>query len=209
MPALTLRTTSLLGLHLMDSLHGSEVRRMPNTLPWSDTFFPIWIPTTTLTYPIQLLISTFITALLKLMFSNMVRVPGPHSVEVEPGLQDLRQVLLDFREGLVLLHTLAQRFCDGDGHHLHQDSRSHVILHLSIEVLLQTLGVSSPFPTTAAASLSFLTFAIELESQKIEQTVLSPTVAELYSFMKCFGSCQFLRGSWMDMSAGCRYSHEE
>ena len=28
----------------------------------------------------------------------------------------------------------------------------------------------------------------------------STTVAELYSFMKCFGSCQFLRGLWMDTS---------
>ena len=31
------------------------------------------------------------------------------------------------------------------------------------------------------------------ESQKIKKTVLSTTVAELYSVMK-FGSCQFLRG---------------
>ena len=30
--------------------------------------------------------------------------------------------------------------------------------------------------------------------------MLSGTVAELYSFMKCFGSCQFLRGLWMDSS---------
>ena len=40
---------------------------------------------------------------------------------------------------------------------------------------------------------------IDYESQKIKKTVLS-TVAELYSFMKCFGSCQFLKGLWMDMS---------
>ena len=32
----------------------------------------------------------------------------------------------------------------------------------------------------------------DCESQKIKKTVLSTTVAELYSFMKCFGSCQFL-----------------
>ena len=37
-------------------------------------------------------------------------------------------------------------------------------------------------------------------SQKIKKTVLSTTAAELYSFMKCFGSCQFLRGLWMDIS---------
>ena len=34
---------------------------------------------------------------------------------------------------------------------------------------------------------------IDDQSQKIKKTVLSTTVAELYSFMKCFGSCQFLR----------------
>ena len=33
---------------------------------------------------------------------------------------------------------------------------------------------------------------IDDESQKIQKTVLSSAVAELYSFMKCFGSCQFL-----------------
>ena len=38
------------------------------------------------------------------------------------------------------------------------------------------------------------------ESLKVKKTVLSTTVAELYSFMKCFGSCQFLRGLWMDIS---------
>ena len=41
---------------------------------------------------------------------------------------------------------------------------------------------------------------IDYESQRIKKTVLSTTVAELYSFMKCFGPCQFLRGLWMDLS---------
>ena len=41
---------------------------------------------------------------------------------------------------------------------------------------------------------------IDYDSQKIQKTVLSSTVAALYSFMKCFGSCQFLRGLWMDIS---------
>ena len=41
---------------------------------------------------------------------------------------------------------------------------------------------------------------VDYESQKIRRTVLSTNVAELYSFMKYFGSCQFLRGLWMDMS---------
>ena len=41
---------------------------------------------------------------------------------------------------------------------------------------------------------------IDYESQKIKRTVLSTTVSELYSFMKCFGTCQFLKGLWMDLS---------
>ena len=41
---------------------------------------------------------------------------------------------------------------------------------------------------------------IDYESQKIRKTVLSTTAAELYFFMKCFGSGQFLQGSWMDIS---------
>ena len=40
---------------------------------------------------------------------------------------------------------------------------------------------------------------IDYESQKIDKTVLSTTVAELYSFMKCFGSCQFRQGLWTDI----------
>ena len=41
---------------------------------------------------------------------------------------------------------------------------------------------------------------IDYESQNIKKAVLSTTVAELYSFIKCFGSCQLLRGLWMDIS---------
>ena len=41
---------------------------------------------------------------------------------------------------------------------------------------------------------------VDYESQKIKNIVLSTTVAELYSFRKCFGLCQFLRGLWMDIS---------
>ena len=41
---------------------------------------------------------------------------------------------------------------------------------------------------------------IDCESQKIKETVLSTTVAEMCYFMKCFGSCQLLRGLWMDTS---------
>ena len=42
---------------------------------------------------------------------------------------------------------------------------------------------------------------IDYESHKIKSTVLSTTVAELYAFMKCYGSAQFYRGLWMDMTA--------
>jgi hypothetical protein len=35
---------------------------------------------------------------------------------------------------------------------------------------------------------------IEYESTKIRRTTLSTTVAELYSFMKCYGTCLFLKG---------------
>ena len=41
---------------------------------------------------------------------------------------------------------------------------------------------------------------VDYESQKIKRTVLSTTVSELYSFMKCFGTCKFLKGLWMDIS---------
>ena len=39
---------------------------------------------------------------------------------------------------------------------------------------------------------------IDYESQKIQKPVLCTTVAEMYYFMKCFGSSQFLRGLRMD-----------
>ena len=42
---------------------------------------------------------------------------------------------------------------------------------------------------------------IDDASHKIKRTVLSTTVAELYAFMKRYGSAQFYRGLWMDMTA--------
>ena len=42
---------------------------------------------------------------------------------------------------------------------------------------------------------------VDYESTKIKRTTLSTTVAELYSFMKCFGTCQYLRGLWADISS--------
>ncbi|CAE7449626.1 RE1 [Symbiodinium natans] len=41
---------------------------------------------------------------------------------------------------------------------------------------------------------------IFFESTKIKRTTLSTTVAELYALMKCFGTCQMLRGLWKDIS---------
>ena len=38
------------------------------------------------------------------------------------------------------------------------------------------------------------------ESTKIKRTALNTTVAELYALMKCFGTCQMLRGLWKDIS---------
>ena len=38
------------------------------------------------------------------------------------------------------------------------------------------------------------------EPTKIKRTTLSTTVAELYALMKCFGTCQMLRGLWKDIS---------
>ena len=37
--------------------------------------------------------------------------------------------------------------------------------------------------------------------------MLSTAVAELYSFMRCFGSCQFLRGLWTDVSGAVATIH--
>ena len=48
---------------------------------------------------------------------------------------------------------------------------------------------------------------VDFESHKIKKTTLSTTVAELYSLMKCFGTCQMLRGLWMDMSSACAEVH--
>ena len=51
---------------------------------------------------------------------------------------------------------------------------------------------------------------IDYESQKTKRTVLHTTVTELYSFMKCFVSCQPFRGVWIDLSGEvCRHSLED
>ena len=48
---------------------------------------------------------------------------------------------------------------------------------------------------------------VDYESQKIKRTVLSTTVAELYAFMKCYGTCLFLRGLWMDLTGTAAELH--
>ena len=40
----------------------------------------------------------------------------------------------------------------------------------------------------------------DIKIQTIKKTVLPTTVTEFYSFMRCFGSCEFLRRLWMDIS---------
>ncbi len=49
-------------------------------------------------------------------------------------------------------------------------------------------------PTSVKGSL------IDYESHKITATTMSTTVAELYAFMRCFGTCLFMRGLWADLS---------
>ena len=48
---------------------------------------------------------------------------------------------------------------------------------------------------------------VDYESQKIKRIVLSTIVAEMCAFMKCFGTCQFLRGLWMDISGEAAEVH--
>ena len=41
---------------------------------------------------------------------------------------------------------------------------------------------------------------VDYESHKITVTTQSTTVAELHAFMKCFGTCLFMKGLWADLS---------
>lgn len=54
-------------------------------------------------------------------------------------------------------------------------------------------------PRTSSASSRGCVIAFE--SHKIKRTTLSTTVAELYAFMKAYGTAQFIRGLWMDISS--------
>ena len=57
----------------------------------------------------------------------------------------------------------------------------------------QKHGVTQENPNTKGS-------LIDYESTKIRRTTLSTTVAELYSFMKCYGTCLYLKGLWQDIS---------
>jgi hypothetical protein len=48
---------------------------------------------------------------------------------------------------------------------------------------------------------------VDYESSKIKRTALSTTVAELYSFMKCYGTSLFMKGLWMDISGNSAPVH--
>ena len=50
------------------------------------------------------------------------------------------------------------------------------------------------------ASASLHGSLVDYESHKITVTTQSTTVAELHAFMKCFGTCLFLKGLWADIS---------
>ena len=48
---------------------------------------------------------------------------------------------------------------------------------------------------------------VDFEPHTINGVVVPTTASELYSFTKFFGTCQFLRGLWMDISAACVAIH--
>ena len=50
-------------------------------------------------------------------------------------------------------------------------------------------------------------YLIDFESKQVRATTMRTAVAELYSFMKGFGTCQFLRGQWIDISGQCSEVH--
>ena len=61
-----------------------------------------------------------------------------------------------------------------------------MVLHSAWTVHLYTPTTQQKTDTKASL--------IDYDSHKIKRTVLSTTVAELYAFMKCYGSAQFYRG---------------
>jgi hypothetical protein len=48
---------------------------------------------------------------------------------------------------------------------------------------------------------------VDDESTKINKTVFSITISELYACTKCFATCQFIKGLWMDISGSAAGLH--
>ena len=48
---------------------------------------------------------------------------------------------------------------------------------------------------------------VDFESHKINRVVLPTAASELNEFTQCFGTCRFLRGLWIDISAACVAIH--
>ena len=71
----------------------------------------------------------------------------------------------------------------------------------------QVIFIAEGRRNTAASQEPVRGSMVDYESTKIKRTTLSTTVAELYSFMKCFGTCQFLRGLWCDISSAVAPVH--
>ena len=76
---------------------------------------------------------------------------------------------------------------------------------------MQRLGTTATNPHSAQWLFSWLNRGKEkskntrgslifFESTKIKRTTLSTTVAELYALMKCYGTCQMLRGLIKDIT---------
>ena len=68
----------------------------------------------------------------------------------------------------------------------------------------QCIFLAEPRSSARADSRGSL---VDFESHKINRTTLSTTVSELYAFMKCYGTCQFMRGLWMDLSGEAAEIH--
>ena len=96
--------------------------------------------------------------------------------------------LLEEKETIHMFSMLRKEACSGSIHDL---------------ALFQLKNCLADCLTQSSAKADNLITAgslVDYESQKIKRTVLSTTVAEFSSFTECFGSCQFLRGLWMDLS---------
>ena len=60
--------------------------------------------------------------------------------------------------------------------------------------------LAEPREQSSKDGTTYMEVLLTLKVRRLKRLCSSTTVAELYSFMKCFGSCQFLRGLWMDIA---------